>query len=136
MLMPPAPCEQQQNRLAYFLRDVAARTHALANTITSHVGDGVCNVCRACGTAISHVEWAERMFRAGISLVPFCSIRRNNLLSQLNCPAPRWGDTGGNAPSGMAVPLASSDQVGISDLSFAPSSSLSVELKCPRPTAI
>ena len=59
-----------------------ARTHALTNTITSHVGDGVYNVCRACSTAVNHFEWAERMFRAGISLVPFCSIRRNHLLSQ------------------------------------------------------
>jgi hypothetical protein len=43
---PPATREQQQNRLAYFLRDAARSNACLANTITSHVGDGMCNVCR------------------------------------------------------------------------------------------
>src|ERR1700681_2942244 len=59
--------------------------------------------------------------------MPFCSIRSKRLLSQLECPAPRWGGSGGNLPSGADISVASSDLVGISNLSFAPSSSLNVE---------
>jgi hypothetical protein len=63
----------------------------------------------------------------GITLVPFCSICRNRPMTQLQCPAPRWGGSGGNLSSGADTSVATSDVVGISNLSFAPSSSLSVE---------
>jgi hypothetical protein len=62
-------------------RSPLERMH-LANTITAQVGEGVCNVYRASGTDVNHIEWADRRFQEGITLVPFCSIRRNHLLSQ------------------------------------------------------
>lgn len=59
--------------------------------------------------------------------VPFSSIGIDRHLSQWRCPAPDGAARGVTPHRGQAVPVASRDLVGISDLSFAPSSSLSVE---------
>jgi len=52
-------------------------------------------------------------FRAGISLVPFCSIRDNGPVTELKCPAPDGAAWGVTPFRGRTVPVASSDLVGL-----------------------